>query len=103
MQEERLVWLEFQKKKWAYQAKQRGQGKSKRFRANNQVSRGVIRNPNLSTMDGFLRQAQQKLLSTPWQIIHVSLHQIEAKTKFLGTANVNNHYLCFVTIGVGVK
>lgn len=74
--EERLKWLEFHKKKWAFQAKQRHQHRPKRNRATSDESDGgvwgVIRNANTSTMDGFLRRAQRKLLETPWQIIQLS-------------------------------
>lgn len=75
--EEKLKWLEFHKKKWAYQAKQRAQHqkhkKSRRsMNDNDEVSWGVARNTNTSTLGGFLRRAQKKLLTTPWQIIQIS-------------------------------
>ncbi|EFN88114.1 DNA polymerase epsilon catalytic subunit A isoform X1 [Harpegnathos saltator] len=74
--EERMKWLEFHKKKWAFQAKQRHQHRQKRNRMMSDESDGgvwgVIRNANTSTMDGFLRRAQRKLLETPWQIIQLS-------------------------------
>lgn len=74
--EERIKWLEFHKKKWAYQAKQRHQHRQKRsrtaFEESDGVTWGVVRNANTSTMDGFLRRAQRKLLETPWQIVQLS-------------------------------
>lgn len=72
--EEMLKWLEFHKKKWAFQAKQRHQHRQKRSKTsdNDKVGWGVIRNANTSTMTGFLRRAQRKLLETPWQIVQLS-------------------------------
>jgi len=71
--EERLKWLEFHKKKWAFQAKQRQQYRQKKTKTNESdgITWGVIRNMNTSTMTGFLRRAQRKLLETPWQIIQL--------------------------------
>ncbi|XP_024876270.1 DNA polymerase epsilon catalytic subunit A [Temnothorax curvispinosus] len=71
---ELLKWLEFHKKKWAFQAKQRHQHRQKRSKTdeNDRIAWGVIRNTNTSTMTGFLRRAQRKLLETPWQIIQLS-------------------------------
>ncbi|XP_029670196.1 DNA polymerase epsilon catalytic subunit A isoform X1 [Formica exsecta] len=72
--DERMKWLEFHKKKWAYQAKQRHQHRQKRSKTdeNDGITWGVIRNTNTSTITGFLRRAQRKLLETPWQIIQLS-------------------------------
>ncbi|XP_017892120.1 DNA polymerase epsilon catalytic subunit A [Ceratina calcarata] len=75
--EERLKWLEFHKQKWAYQAKQREECRnSKKSRlskkSDEQINLGVTRNTNTSTLNGFLRRAQKKLLTTPWQIIQIS-------------------------------
>ncbi|KYN42982.1 DNA polymerase epsilon catalytic subunit A [Trachymyrmex septentrionalis] len=71
--EERLKWLEFHKKKWAFQAKQRNQHQKKRSKTDESdgIGWGVIRNTNTSTMTGFLRRAQRKLLETPWEIIQL--------------------------------
>ncbi|GLG99117.1 DNA polymerase epsilon catalytic subunit [Gryllus bimaculatus] len=82
--EEHQSWVEFHKKKWAFQAQQR-MARSKRscieeegiIRVHGGGSRdreGVIRNAGLggtSTLGGFLRKAQQTLLNTPWQILQV--------------------------------
>ncbi|KAG7199297.1 hypothetical protein KM043_018152 [Ampulex compressa] len=75
--EERIEWLKFHKQKWAYQAKQRGQHRvMKKSRKTSddrdEASWGVIRNTNTSTLGGFLRRAQRKLLQNPWQIIQIS-------------------------------
>lgn len=75
--EERNVWLEFHKKKWAYQARQRGvRRRNKRSRTGSddreQATGRVVRNPNLNTIGGFLRRAQRKLFDTPWQIIQIA-------------------------------
>jgi len=72
--EERLKWLEFHKKKWAFQAKQRQQYRQKKSKTDESdgITWGVIRNTHTSTMTGFLRRAQRKLLETPWQIIQLS-------------------------------
>lgn len=66
--------MEFHKKKWQFQAKQRGQHvkkKNKMADDDNESGFGVIRNPQSSTLSGFLRRAQKKLLQTPWQIVEV--------------------------------
>nr|CAD7397598.1 unnamed protein product [Timema poppensis] len=72
--EERLAWIEYQKKKWALQAQQRS-GKNvnkKRSRHSTEVGGGgVVRNPSTGTLGGFLRRAQRTLLDTPWQVIQV--------------------------------
>ncbi|XP_053980973.1 DNA polymerase epsilon catalytic subunit 1 [Hylaeus volcanicus] len=75
--EERLKWLEFHKQKWAHQAKQRGQRqKNKRSKTSmdddNTASWAVKRNTKTATLGGFLRQAQNKLLTRAWQIIQIS-------------------------------
>ena len=74
---ERIAWLEFHKKKWAYQLKQRGHepgAKRTRKQGDNNfdnTNRSVVRNPVSGTLSGFLRRAQRKLLDTPWQIIQI--------------------------------
>ncbi|XP_051165586.1 DNA polymerase epsilon catalytic subunit 1 [Leptopilina boulardi] len=75
--DERIAWIEFHKKKWAYQLKQKGRepgAKRSRRQMNNsfhQVNRSVVRNPTSGTLGGFLKRAQEKLLITPWQIIQI--------------------------------
>nr|CAD7454366.1 unnamed protein product [Timema tahoe] len=72
--EERLAWIDYQKKKWALQAQQRS-GKhvdKKRSRHSTEVGGGgVVRNPSTGTLGGFIRRAQRTLLDTPWQVIQV--------------------------------
>lgn len=74
---ETVAWIEFHKKKWAYQLKQKGiEPGAKRTRKQidnsfDHVNRSVVRNPTSGTLGGFLRRAQQKLLITPWQIIQI--------------------------------
>jgi len=82
LQESRLAWLQYHKKKWALQAKQRSERNSfgKRARVGDSVEghgqaggyRGIGRNPAAGTLGGFLRRAQRTLLDTPWQIIQVA-------------------------------
>ncbi|XP_046479124.1 DNA polymerase epsilon catalytic subunit 1 isoform X1 [Neodiprion pinetum] len=76
--EEKQAWIQYQKKKWAYQANQRNdRRKSKRSKVTEEISppasyAGVVRNANTSTMGGFLRRAQRALFDTPWQIIEIA-------------------------------
>lgn len=77
-----MAWLEYHKKKWAFQAKQRSERNSfgKRVRVGDAVEergkaggiQSLGRNPAARTLGGFLRRAQQTLLDTPWQIIQVA-------------------------------
>nr|CAD7589121.1 unnamed protein product [Timema genevievae] len=72
--EERLAWIDYQKKKWALQAQQRSSKHvdKKRSRHSTEVGGGgVVRNPSTGTLGGFLRRAQRTLLDTPWQVIQV--------------------------------
>ncbi|PNF35844.1 hypothetical protein B7P43_G09409 [Cryptotermes secundus] len=80
--ESRLAWLQYHKKKWALQAKQRSERNSfgKRTRIGDSVEGhgqagsllAMGRNPAAGTLGGFLRRAQRTLLDTPWQIIQLS-------------------------------
>ncbi|XP_069681734.1 DNA polymerase epsilon catalytic subunit 1 [Periplaneta americana] len=74
--ESRLAWLEYHKKKWALQAKQRAERNSyKRSRVGESGETGgrlVARKPAAGTLGGFLQRAQRTLLDTPWQIIQLS-------------------------------
>ncbi|XP_034952341.1 DNA polymerase epsilon catalytic subunit 1 [Chelonus insularis] len=72
--EELQAWLTFHKKKWSYQAQQRGDRRRKRIRMVGQADegpRGIVRNTNTSTISGFFKKAQRKLLDNPWQIIQI--------------------------------
>ncbi|XP_023213231.1 DNA polymerase epsilon catalytic subunit A-like isoform X2 [Centruroides sculpturatus] len=66
-------WIKYQKKKWAFQLKQR-QTKHKRIRLD--TSRGtngtVIRSGPSTSIGGFLRKSQRSILETPWQIIQIA-------------------------------
>lgn len=72
-------WIVFQKKKWAWQAKQKeaaGRKRAKKDDDDGDVSSlggggGVIRSGGRATLGGFLRRAQRTLLDTPWQIIQI--------------------------------
>lgn len=74
-------WIVFQKKKWAFQLKQRKQGQIRgpkrpclRKGRSHAFERpaAVLGGGGLSSMGSFLRRAQHHLLSTPWQIIQIS-------------------------------
>jgi DNA polymerase epsilon subunit 1 len=78
-----LAWLQYHKKKWALQAKQRAERESfeKRARIGHSVEghgqagclQAIGRNPAAGALGGFLRRAQRTLLDTPWQIIQVAV------------------------------
>lgn len=73
--EEREIWIRYHKKKWEIQMKQREARRrrenagesSQRPAAAGAVGSGVLR----TNLGGFLRRAQQTLLTSVWQIIHV--------------------------------
>ncbi|KAL1117393.1 hypothetical protein AAG570_004719, partial [Ranatra chinensis] len=69
--EERLVWLAFHKRKWAWQKEGRLAAEKDRRR---RTDGSVTKPPRLvaSTLGGFLKKAQHALLTTPWQIIQIS-------------------------------
>ncbi|XP_015122503.1 DNA polymerase epsilon catalytic subunit A isoform X1 [Diachasma alloeum] len=72
--EERKAWMEFHKRKWEYQAKQKGHQKKKRLRSMQEpmdIPRGLIRNTETTTLSGFLRKAQRKLIDTAWHILQI--------------------------------
>jgi DNA polymerase epsilon subunit 1 len=84
LQESRLAWLQYHKKKWSLQAKQRSERNSfvKRARIGDLVEgqgqagglRNMGRNPAPGTLGGFLRRAHRTLLDTPWQIVQVTVN-----------------------------
>ncbi|KAI9558619.1 hypothetical protein GHT06_015407 [Daphnia sinensis] len=75
--EEREMWIRYHKKKWAIQIKQRVARRGKEANSNTGASStstvggnscaGVLR----TNLGGFLRRAQQTLLSSMWQILQV--------------------------------
>jgi DNA polymerase epsilon subunit 1 len=69
-------WLIFHKKKWAYQSKQRSERvkKARLIGDTNDFGLGTSmtrKNQGPATLGGFLRQAQQTLINSPWQVIQV--------------------------------
>jgi len=67
------VWIEFQKKKWAFQSKQRAQ-RHKRRRledTDNSTSGGLIRSGAGVGVGGFLRRKGRTMLDMPWQVVQV--------------------------------
>ncbi len=76
-------WIAFQKKKWAYQLRQRTSssksGKKSRLGEeedeDGDAARGglgVVRaGGRIGTLGGFLKRAQRTLLDTPWQVIQI--------------------------------
>ncbi|KAG0424814.1 hypothetical protein HPB47_027981 [Ixodes persulcatus] len=81
---ELVAWLEFHKKKWELQRKQRqargkrlnrGEGAASTSGAKASASSGaIIRAGGTATLGGFLRKAQRNLLDSPWQIIQSAAH-----------------------------
>lgn len=74
--EEREIWIRYHKKKWAIQLKQRAARRGREQNSNTGTSNstfggnsgaGVLR----TNLGGFLRRAQQTLLSSMWQILQV--------------------------------
>ncbi|XP_040567537.1 DNA polymerase epsilon catalytic subunit A [Lepeophtheirus salmonis] len=61
-------WINFHKKKWAYQAKQRVAGMHGK---NKKVKAGQVLSNAGSTIGAFLRKTQKSLLDSIWQIIHI--------------------------------
>lgn len=81
--EEMRAWIEYQKKKWAYQAQQRAVATQNRKRSRigddaneHQISTGIVRTGNLGTLGAFLQKSLRTLLDNPWQIIQI----VEMKT-----------------------
>lgn len=66
-------WILFQKKKWAWQRKQRsGFQKSKKQKLDEPQAQGhVVRTGMNQGIGGFLKRTQRTLLDTPWQVIQI--------------------------------
>lgn len=89
-----MAWLQYHKKKWSLQAKQRSERNSseKRARVGDSAAgqgqgagfRDIGRNPAPGTLGGFLRRAQRTLLDTPWQIIQVAVMGSQASIFYIG-------------------
>lgn len=103
-----MAWLQYHKKKWSLQAKQRSEQNSfgKRVRVGDSFERrgqaggfrDMGRNPAPGTLGGFLRQAQQTLLNTPWQIIQVTVN-----TDILYRSVMKFYFVTFVFVSAFIK
>lgn len=74
MQEERLVWLRYHKKKWELQLRQRREKQKRRKLLDGEVqavSGGVIRDGPTTGLGSFLRRTARSVLDMPWQIVQV--------------------------------
>lgn len=68
--EERIRWVEFQKKKWAYQLRQK-QYKAKRSRKDKDYILPPSK-PSNANLGSFLRWQANTLLYQPWQVIQIA-------------------------------
>ena len=73
-QDDKEKWLEFQKRKWEFQSKQRAERKRLRKEAETMGMSmlAVGRGPSTG-MSSFIRQQARSIVDTPWQIIQVGL------------------------------
>ncbi|XP_059750084.1 DNA polymerase epsilon catalytic subunit A isoform X1 [Balaenoptera ricei] len=73
-QEEWLVWLQFHKKKWQLQARQRlAHKKRRRLEGAEGAPRpGTIREGPSTGLGGFFRRTARSILDLPWQIVQIS-------------------------------
>ena len=74
LQDDKDKWLEFQKRKWEFQSKQRAERKRLRKEAETMgiSTLAVGRGPSTG-MSSFIRQQARSLVDTPWQIIQVRI------------------------------
>lgn len=72
LQEERKVWLEYHKKKWQLQAKDRTERKRRRVEFGD-VPTGTYLGGNKSGLSGFLRRTARSIMDMPWQIVQVTV------------------------------
>ena len=86
--DERDVWIRYHKRKWSIQMKQRVARRDRESRTdsgmlvpNSAGGAGILR----SNLGGFLRRAQQTLLSSMWQILQVFRHSYRIFEYFQGT------------------
>ncbi len=82
LQAEQQEWLQYHKKKWAIQRKQRSE-RNKRRRMNiassdEDTSRRAVRSGPTSGLGGFLRRTALTMLDMPWQIVQVDLFRPSA-------------------------
>ena len=80
LQEDREKWLEFHKRKWEFQSKQRAERKRLRKEADTMgmSTLAVGRGPSTG-MSNFMRQQARSLVDSPWQIIQVDVKKIFVK------------------------
>ncbi|XP_006147397.3 DNA polymerase epsilon catalytic subunit A [Tupaia chinensis] len=73
-QEEWLVWLQFHKKKWQLQARQRlARRKRQRLESAGDTLRpGAVREGPATGLGSFLRRTARSVLDLPWQIVQIS-------------------------------
>lgn len=73
-QDDKEKWLEFQKRKWEFQSKQRAERKRLRKEAETMGMSmlAVGRGPSTG-MSSFIRQQARSIVDTPWQIIQVGI------------------------------
>ncbi|XP_035661114.1 DNA polymerase epsilon catalytic subunit A-like [Branchiostoma floridae] len=72
--EEKLKWLDYHKRKWKLQAKQRDARKrqDKRRRLDDgETSGAVIRSRPATGLGGFLRKTARSMMDMPWQIVQI--------------------------------
>ena len=73
LQDDKEKWLDFQKRKWEFQAKQRAERKRLRKEADTMGMSTLAAGRGPSTaMSNFMRQQARSLIDTPWQIIQVN-------------------------------
>lgn len=71
--EELINWVNFQKKKWAWQLSQKNKNLNKNKKSKKDSQKNQVASlPRVNTLGGFLRRAQRSLIEIPWQIIQVS-------------------------------
>uniref|UniRef100_A0A674ICE5 DNA polymerase epsilon catalytic subunit n=1 Tax=Terrapene triunguis TaxID=2587831 RepID=A0A674ICE5_9SAUR len=72
--EERLAWLQYHKKKWELQARQRQARRKKRRLEDGEVvlGGGVIRDGPSKGLGSYLRRTARSILDLPWQIVQVA-------------------------------
>lgn len=90
-QNERLVWLRYQKKKWELQAKQR-KARHKRRKLNDGAAAlgRPIRDGPANSLSSFLRRTARTILDMPWQIVQVMLFRLELSYRLKNYSGESN-------------
>ena len=83
-QEDKEKWVQFHKRKWEFQAKQRAEKKRLRKEADTLgiSTLAVGRGPS-TAMSNFMRQQARSVLDTPWKIIQVKLRGNHGQSNLL--------------------